>query len=38
MALITRQKVRLEMLLKVGDEKKGIEFLQQELNLSAAEA
>ncbi len=38
MALSTQQKVRLEMLLKVGDEQKAIEFLQQELNLSVTEA
>ncbi len=38
MALTPQEKVRLEMLLKLGDEEKAIKFLQEELNLSAEEA
>jgi hypothetical protein len=38
MALTNQEKVRLEMLLKLGDEQKAMQFLQEELNLSAEEA
>ena len=38
MALTKKQKVHLEMLLRLDDEPKAIQFLQNELNLSAEEA